>query len=110
MKVLVLGGGGREHALVLALARDPAVEQVYAAPGNPGIAEVASLRAVDVLDGAAVAALAREVAPDVATPSAPAMLESRPELPDAEVMARLVDSSAAAAERHTRARSHRDRR
>ncbi|MFZ2504513.1 MAG: phosphoribosylamine--glycine ligase [Nocardioides sp.] len=58
MKALVIGSGGREHALALALAADPAVEEVHAAPGNPGIGQVATLHAVDALDGRAVAALA----------------------------------------------------
>jgi phosphoribosylamine---glycine ligase len=44
MKILVIGGGGREHALAWRLAQSPAVEQVYAAPGNPGIAGVAECR------------------------------------------------------------------
>ena len=61
MDVLVIGTGGREHALVLALARDPGVTAVHAAPGNPGMAEAATLHAVDPLDGAAVAALARDL-------------------------------------------------
>lgn len=43
MKVLVVGSGGREHGLVLALSRDREVDRVYAAPGNPGIAEHAAL-------------------------------------------------------------------
>ncbi len=42
MKVLVVGSGGREHALAWGLSRDPEVDQLYAAPGNPGIAELAS--------------------------------------------------------------------
>ncbi len=61
MKALVIGTGGREHALVLALARDPGVTEVHAAPGNPGMAEAATLHPVDPMDGAAVAALAREL-------------------------------------------------
>jgi phosphoribosylamine---glycine ligase len=61
MKVLVIGTGGREHALALALARDPDVSEVHVAPGNPGIAGVATLHDVDPMDGAAVAALAREL-------------------------------------------------
>ncbi len=73
MKVLVLGSGGREHALALALSRDPEVTEVHAAPGNPGTAGVATLHAVDPLDGAAVAALASELAVDlvVVGPEAP---------------------------------------
>ena len=73
MKVLVIGSGGREHALALALARDPEVTEVHAAPGNPGTAGVATLHAGDPLDGAAVAALAGELAVDlvVVGPEAP---------------------------------------
>ena len=43
LTVLVIGTGGREHALVRALADDPAVSEVHAAPGNPGIAALATL-------------------------------------------------------------------
>ncbi|MDK9498699.1 phosphoribosylamine--glycine ligase [Streptomyces katrae] len=61
MKVLVIGGGAREHALCRSLSLDPDVSALYCAPGNAGIAEVAELRPVDALDGAAVAALAVEL-------------------------------------------------
>ncbi|MFZ2013097.1 MAG: phosphoribosylamine--glycine ligase [Nocardioides sp.] len=61
MDVLVIGTGGREHALVHALAADPGVGQVHAAPGNPGMAAVASLHEVDPMDGSAVAALATDL-------------------------------------------------
>jgi phosphoribosylamine--glycine ligase len=43
VRVLVIGGGGREHALCLALSRDPSVEALFCTPGNPGIAQVAEL-------------------------------------------------------------------
>ncbi|MQY24646.1 phosphoribosylamine--glycine ligase [Nocardia aurantia] len=65
MRVLVIGSGAREHALVLALRRDPGVRAVFAAPGNPGMAAQAELRAVDPVNADAVAALAREVAADL---------------------------------------------
>ena len=73
MNVLVIGGGGREHALAAALARDPGVEQVHAAPGNPGIAEVAELHPVDPVDGDAVAGLAERLGVDLVVigPEAP---------------------------------------
>ncbi|MEU3710563.1 phosphoribosylamine--glycine ligase [Streptomyces catenulae] len=61
MKVLVIGGGAREHALCRSLSLDPDVTALYCAPGNAGIAEVAELRSVDALDGAAVAALAADL-------------------------------------------------
>ncbi|GAB3997856.1 phosphoribosylamine--glycine ligase [Nocardioides marmoraquaticus] len=61
MKVLVIGPGGREHALALALSRDPSVSEVHAAPGNPGIAALATLHDVDALDGDAVATLADDL-------------------------------------------------
>jgi phosphoribosylamine--glycine ligase len=61
VKTLVIGTGGREHALALALSHDPAVTEVHAAPGNPGIGEVATLHDVDPMDGAADAALATSI-------------------------------------------------
>jgi phosphoribosylamine--glycine ligase len=42
VRVLVIGGGGREHALCLALSRDPAVTHLFCSPGNPGIAQIAT--------------------------------------------------------------------
>jgi phosphoribosylamine--glycine ligase len=73
VKTLVIGSGGREHALALALSRDPDVTEVHAAPGNPGIAGVAEVHDVDPLDGAAVAALAERLGVDVVVvgPEAP---------------------------------------
>jgi len=81
VKVLVIGSGGREHALVWALSQDAEVEQVIAAPGNPGISALrpasadrtVGCRPVDVTDHDAVVALARELGSDlvVVGPEAP---------------------------------------
>ena len=73
MKALVIGTGGREHALALALSLDPAVSEVHAAPGNPGIAAVATLHDVDPMSGPAVADLAASLGVDlvVVGPEAP---------------------------------------
>lgn len=65
MKVLVVGGGGREHALAWGLARSPSVAEVVAAPGNPGIEAVAECVPVDANDVDAVATLADELAVDL---------------------------------------------
>jgi phosphoribosylamine--glycine ligase len=59
MKVLVIGGGGREHALVWALRRSPRVTEVVCAPGNGGIAALARCEAVDVANVAAMMLLRR---------------------------------------------------
>jgi phosphoribosylamine--glycine ligase len=73
LKVLVIGSGGREHALALALARDPHVTAVHAAPGNPGMAAVAELHPVDANDGTSVATLADDLGVDLVVigPEAP---------------------------------------
>lgn len=73
MKTLVIGTGGREHALAWALSRDPGVTEVHAAPGNPGIAQVATLHEVDPMDAEAVAALAESLGVDLVVigPEAP---------------------------------------
>jgi len=73
VKILVVGPGAREHALVWSLHRDPAVTEIHALPGNPGIAALATLHSGDANDGAAVAALATELGVDlvVVGPEAP---------------------------------------
>jgi phosphoribosylamine---glycine ligase len=55
MNILLLGSGGREHALAWKLAQSPLCEKLFAAPGNPGIAQHAELVSIDVTDHAAVA-------------------------------------------------------
>ena len=73
MRVLVIGSGGREHAIVRALAQDPAVTGLHAAPGNPGIAALADTAPVAASDPADIAALTRKLAADLVVigPEAP---------------------------------------
>ena len=73
MKVLVIGTGAREHALCLALSRDPGVEAIWCAPGNAGTSNVATNVDVAPTDPTAVAELARTLAVDlvVVGPEAP---------------------------------------
>lgn len=61
MRVLVIGSGGREHALLIALKRDPHVDYLSVAPGNAGTSAVAEQHAVDISSGAEVAALAAKL-------------------------------------------------
>jgi phosphoribosylamine--glycine ligase len=75
VRVLLLGSGGREHALARALASDSDVAELHAAPGNPGIASHAELHQVTPTDPAGVTALASKIAADlvVVGPEAPLM-------------------------------------
>ena len=73
MNVLLIGSGGREHALAWKLAQSPRLTRLYAAPGNPGIGEVAEIAALDPADHGAVVAFCRSAAVDlvVVGPEAP---------------------------------------
>ena len=65
MKVLLIGSGGREHALAQALTRDPQLQELHAAPGNPGIAHFATLHEIDIDNNSLVLALAQQLAVDL---------------------------------------------
>jgi phosphoribosylamine--glycine ligase len=73
VKVLVVGSGGREHALAWKLAQSPALEEVHAAPGNPGIAKLGECHPIRAEDGESLLALARTIDADlvVVGPEAP---------------------------------------
>ncbi len=60
MKVLIVGGGGREHAIAVSVAKSRKVEKIYCAPGNAGIAEIAECVPIGVMEFDALAAFARE--------------------------------------------------
>ena len=64
MNILILGSGGREHALAWKIAASPLTTRLYCAPGNAGIAQVAECAAVDIADHQAVIAYARDKAID----------------------------------------------
>ena len=84
MNVLLLGSGGREHALATALVKSPLLKQLVAAPGNPGIGEIARCVASDIADHAAVIALCRREAIEFVVVG-----------PEAPLVAGLVDDLAA---------------
>ena len=65
MKVLLIGSGGREHALAKALRQDPELEELHAAPGNPGIAEYATLHDVDLESNDLLVKLAQDLQVDL---------------------------------------------
>ncbi len=65
MNILLVGSGGREHALAWKIAQSPLVTRLVCAPGNPGMAAAAEIRAVDATDVAGQVALAREIGADL---------------------------------------------
>ncbi|MCF1708536.1 phosphoribosylamine--glycine ligase [Tabrizicola sp. J26] len=73
MNILILGSGGREHALAWAVSQNPKTDKLIVAPGNAGIAQVAECATLDILDGAAVVAFCEEQAIDfvIVGPEAP---------------------------------------
>ncbi len=85
MNVVLLGSGGREHALAWKIAQSPRLKRFFAAPGNPGIAEHATLVPVDITDHAAVVAFCQAEQIDFVVVG-----------PEAPLVAGIVDALAAA--------------
>ncbi|MBX6424556.1 MAG: phosphoribosylamine--glycine ligase [Variibacter sp.] len=85
MNILLIGGGGREHALAWKIAASPLVDRLWCAPGNAGIAQEAEIAALDVTDHAAVVAFCRQNAVDLVVVG-----------PEAPLVAGLVDDLEAA--------------
>lgn len=85
MQILVLGGGGREHAIVWKLAQGKSVEKIYAAPGNPGIKEIAECIQLDSNNGQEVVNWAQEHKIDLVVVG-----------PEAPLVAGVVDACQAA--------------
>src|SRR6185312_5643829 len=85
MNVLVVGSGGREHALCWALAASPLLTRLWCAPGNPGIASVATCVPIGVLDLESLVAFAQDNAIDLVVPG-----------PEAPLVAGITDEMEAA--------------
>jgi phosphoribosylamine--glycine ligase len=101
MNILILGSGGREHALAWAVLQNPKCDRLVVAPGNTGIAAIADCAALDILDGGAVANFVAEEAIDfvIVGPEAPLAAGVADRLRDAGVL--VFGPSQAAAELET---------
>ena len=98
MNILVLGGGGREHALAWAIKQNPKCDKLIVAPGNAGIAQIARTADIDIGDGGVVATFCEENAIDLVVigPEAPLVAGVADRLADAGVA--VFGPSAAAAQ------------
>ncbi len=99
MNILILGGGGREHAIAWAVAQNPKCDRLFAAPGNAGIASHATLvPGLDILDGRAVAAFCADTGIDfvIIGPEAPLAAGVADRLREAGIL--TLGPSAAAAQ------------
>jgi phosphoribosylamine--glycine ligase len=85
MNVLLIGSGGREHALAWKIAASPMLTKLYAAPGNPGIAREAECVALDISDHAAIVAFCKDKKIDLVVVG-----------PEAPLVAGIADDLAAA--------------
>ncbi len=65
MTILIVGGGGREHAIAYAVSKSPNVEKIYCAPGNAGIAEIAECADIQVMDFEEMARFAKKIKADL---------------------------------------------
>ena len=65
MTVLIVGGGGREHAIAYAVSKSPKVDKIYCAPGNAGIAEIAECVDIQVMDFEEIARFAKRIKADL---------------------------------------------
>ena len=74
MRVLVVGSGGREHALCWSIAASPLLTKLWCAPGNPGIATLATCVPIGAMDISALVAFARDNAIDLVVPGPEAPL------------------------------------
>jgi phosphoribosylamine--glycine ligase len=97
MRVLVVGGGGREHALAWGLSRSPRVTELHAAPGNAGIARLATCHPVRAEDVGGLVALTERLKPDLVVigPEAPLVAGLADALRDRDVAAFGPDAAAA---------------
>ncbi|MEL6295961.1 MAG: phosphoribosylamine--glycine ligase [Pseudomonadota bacterium] len=88
MNILILGGGGREHALAWAILQNPKCDRLIVAPGNAGIAQIAECATLDIEDGGAVVTFAEEEAIDfvIIGPEAPLAAGVADRLRDAGVL------------------------
>ena len=65
MNILIIGGGGREHAIAWSLSKDPRVQKIWCAPGNGGIAQIAECLPIKATDLDAILAFCAEKRPDL---------------------------------------------